>query len=156
MYDDLAVMARPGADERRAEVAGTEQTLRDLGYRIARIEAPGTLDGGDVLKHDGTVWVGLGGRTNEAGIDQLARHLAPLGATVVPVPLTKALHLKSAVTALPDGSIIGYPPLVDDSTRWERFLAVPEESGAHVVLLGGDSVLMSAAAPRTAHTRLGC
>ena len=86
MYGDLAVLTRPGADERKAEVAGTEQTLRDLGHRIARIESPGTLDGGDVLKHDGTVWVGLGGRTNQAGIDQLAAHLAPLGASVVGRP----------------------------------------------------------------------
>ena len=65
MYGDLAVLARPGADERRAEVAATEQALRALGYRLAHIESPGTLDGGDVLKHDGTVWVGQGGRTNQ-------------------------------------------------------------------------------------------
>ena len=50
------------------------------------------------------------------------------------MPLTKVLHLKSAVTALPDGTIIGYPPLVDDTAIFPHFLAVPEESGAHVVL----------------------
>ena len=66
------------------------------------------------------------------------------------MPVSKVLHLKSAVTALPDGTVLGYPPLVDDPTVWARFLAVPEESGAHVVLLGGMSVLMSASAPRTA------
>ena len=81
VYGDLAVIARPGADERKPETAGTEEALRGLGYRIAHIEEPGTLDGGDVLKHGGTVWVGLGGRTNQAGLDQLAAHLAPLGAT---------------------------------------------------------------------------
>lgn len=150
MYADLAVITRPGADERKPETTGTERTLRELGYLIAHIEAPGTLDGGDVLKHDGTVWVGLGGRTNEAGIDQLARHLAPLGATVVPVPLTKALHLKSAVTALPDGTVVGWTDVVDDPGVWPSFLAVPEEPGAHVVLLDDATVLMAASAPRTA------
>ena len=80
VYGDLAVISRPGAVERRPETAGTEQTLAGLGYRIARIEEPGTLDGGDVLKHDGKVWVGLGGRTNQAGVDQLADLLSPLGA----------------------------------------------------------------------------
>ena len=60
------------------------------------------------------------------------------------------LHLKSAVTALPDGTVIGYPPVVDDPRIYPRFLAVPEEPGSHVVLLGGDQLLMSAAAPRTA------
>lgn len=149
MYDDLAVITRPGADERKPETAGTEQTVRDLGYRIARIEAPGTLDGGDVLKHDGTVWVGLGGRTNKAGCDQLAGHLEPLGARVVGVPLTKVLHLKSAVTALPDGTVVGYEELVDDPAVWSPFLAVPEEPGSHVVLLDEQTVLMSASAPQT-------
>ena len=66
VHGDLAVVTRPGADRRRPETAGTEETLAALGYRIARIEAPGTLDGGDVLRHGCTMWVGLGGRTNEA------------------------------------------------------------------------------------------
>lgn len=149
VHGDLAVISRPGADERKPETAGTEATLRELGYRVARIEAPGTLDGGDVLKHAGTVWVGLGGRTNAAGADQLAALLTPLGARVVGVPLTKVLHLKSAVTALPDGTVVGYEPLVDDPSVWETFLAVPEEPGAHVVLLDDRTVLMATSAQRT-------
>ena len=153
MYGDLAVVTRPGADERKPETAATEATLRGLGYRIARIEAPGTLDGGDVLKHvssrGGAVWVGLGGRTNAAGLEQLAAHLAPLGARTVGVPVSLVLHLKSAVTALPDGTVLGYPPLVDDPDVWPRFLAVPEEPGAHVVVLDEETVLMATSAPQT-------
>jgi dimethylargininase len=103
-----------------------------------------------VLKHGGTVWVGLGGRTNQSGFDQLRAALEPQGARVVGVPLTKVLHLKSAVTALADGTIVGYPPLVDDHAVWDNFLAVPEEPGAHVVLLDQQTVLMSSSAPRTA------
>lgn len=110
VYDDLAVIARPGADERRPETPATEDALRRLGYRIARIEAPETLDGGDVLKHYGTVWVGLGGRTSPGAVDELRALLAPLGARVVGVPLAKVLHLKSAVTALPDGTVVGLGP----------------------------------------------
>ena len=150
VYGDLAVISRPGADERKPETAGTERTLGDLGHRIARIEEPGTLDGGDVLKHDGTVWVGLGGRTNAAGLDQLAAHLAPRGARVLGVPLTKVLHLKSAVTALPDGTVVGYEPLVDEPSVWPTFLGVPEEPGSHVVLLDDTTVLMATSAPATA------
>ncbi|HEV2797565.1 MAG TPA: N(G),N(G)-dimethylarginine dimethylaminohydrolase, partial [Nocardioides sp.] len=101
--------------------------------------------------HDGRVWVGVGGRTNEAAVEQLRELLAPLGAEVVGVPVRKVLHLKSAVTALPDGTVVGHPPLVDDPDVWAgRFLEVPEEPGAHVVLLGGDTVLMAASAPDTA------
>jgi len=149
VYGHLAVITRPGADERRAETAGTERALAGLGYSIAHIEEPGTLDGGDVLKHGGTVWVGLGGRTNQDGLDQLRTHLEPLGATVVGVPVSKVLHLKSAVTALPDGTVVGHDPLVDDPAAFPAYLSVPEEPGAHVVLLDASTVLMSAAAPRT-------
>jgi dimethylargininase len=151
VYDDLAVISRPGAPERRPETTAAEEAVRAQGYRIARIAPPGTLDGGDVLKHGGTVWVGQGGRTNAAGLSQLRDHLEPLGAEVVAVPLTKVLHLKSAVTALPDGTVIGYEPLVDDPGVWgDCFLGVPEEPGSHVVLLGGDTVLMATSAPKTA------
>lgn len=146
VYGKTAVMARSGAPERRAETAGVEAALE--GYDIQRIVAPGTLDGGDVLKVGRTVYVGRSDRTNDDGIRQLAAFLP--AADVVPVPVTKVLHLKSAVTALPDGTVIGYPPLVDDPTLFDRFLAVPEEAGAHVVLLGDDRVLMAASAPATA------
>jgi dimethylargininase len=147
MYGDRAVITRPGADERKPETVAVAALLGELGYDVVPIEAPGTLDGGDVLKHDGVVWVGLGGRTNRSGFEQLAAHLEPQGARVVAVPVRKVLHLKSAVTALPDGTVVGYEPLVDDPATWPEFLAVPEESGSHVVLLGDDTVLMSADAP---------
>lgn len=149
MYGDLAVLARPGADARKPEVAGTAGVLRELGYRITTIEAPGTLDGGDVLKHEDQVWVGLGGRTNPMGAAQLRRALQPMGANVHTVPVSTVLHLKSAVTALPDGTVLGYPPLVENPDVWERYLEVPEEPGAHVVVLGPSRVLMAASAPRT-------
>ncbi|MGH3485380.1 MAG: dimethylargininase [Nocardioidaceae bacterium] len=149
VYGDLAIVSRPGADQRRPETAGSEETLRGLGYRIERIESPGTLDGGDVLKHNHRVWVGVSGRTNRAGVDQLRAHLRPLGAEVGGVPVARVLHLKSAVTALPDGTVVGYPPLVDDLSVWRSFLPVPEEGGSHVVVLAPSTVLMAASAPRS-------
>jgi dimethylargininase len=150
VYRDVAVIARSGADQRRPETIAAEKTIEALGYRIERITAPGTLDGGDVLKVGDTVYVGQGGRTNAEGVAQLQALLTPLGARVVAVPLTRVLHLKSAVTALPDGTVIGFPPLVDDADLFEQFLPVPEESGAHVVLLGNSRLLMAADCPPSA------
>jgi dimethylargininase len=149
VYRDLAIITRPGAAARRPEIAGTEAVLGSLGYRIERILSPGTLDGGDVLKVDDAMYVGCGGRTNGDGVRQLRRLVAPLGASVIGVPVSKVLHLKSAVTALPDGTVVGYPPLVDDVTMFPHFLGVPEESGAHVVLLGEDRLLVAADCPRS-------
>jgi dimethylargininase len=153
VYGDVAVIARAGADERRPEAAAAEETVADQGYRIVRITEPGTLDGGDVLKIGSTIYVGQGGRTNAAGIQQLRE--AFNRADVRAVPVQKVLHLKSAVTALPDGTVIGYEPLVDDREVFDRFRPVPEESGAHVVLLGADRLLMAASAPKSAELFAG-
>ncbi|HVV36142.1 MAG TPA: N(G),N(G)-dimethylarginine dimethylaminohydrolase [Acidimicrobiales bacterium] len=150
MFGNVAVVTRPGADARKAEVFEVDKLVESLGLSVNRIVAPGTLDGGDVLKVGTAVYVGRGGRTNAEGIRQLRRIVAPLGYTVIAVPLTKVLHLKSAVTALPDGTIIGYPPLVDEPSVFDRFLPVPEESGAHVVVLDDTRVLMAADCPRSA------
>ncbi|TCM38154.1 dimethylargininase [Kribbella sp. VKM Ac-2568] len=150
VFRDLAVIARAGANERRPEAADAERAVAAQGYRIANIAEPGTLDGGDILKIGSTVYAGLGGRTNQAGIDQLRGFLEPLGAEVIAVPVRKVLHLKSAVTALPDGTVIGYEPLTDDPGAFPKFLAVPEEAGAHVVLLGEGRLLMAASAPQSA------
>ncbi|OEV30042.1 N(G),N(G)-dimethylarginine dimethylaminohydrolase [Streptomyces nanshensis] len=150
-----ALICRPGAASRRSETAAVEESVRALGCAVLRVEPPGTLDGGDVLKSGGTVYVGLGGRTNEEGVRQLRAAFEPLGAHVVPVPVTRVLHLKSAVTALPDGTVIGHPPLVDDPSYFPRFRAVPEEAGAHVVLLGGNRLLMASGAPRSAELLAG-
>ena len=152
VHGDVAVLARSGAVARRAESEGVERAVRELGLRIARIEEPGTLDGGDVLRTGGTAYVGLGGRTNGAGVSQLARHLREFGVRVQAVPVTRALHLKSACTALPDGTVVGWGPVVDDKEAFPAYEDVLEEGGAHVVVLGERHLLMAASAPRTAES----
>ncbi|MGZ0145808.1 dimethylargininase [Kribbella sp. WER1] len=147
VYGDVAVIARAGATERRPEAAAAAETVAAQGYRLVPITAPGTLDGGDALKVGTTIYVGEGGRTNAEGIAQLR---AAVSADVRAVPVRKVLHLKSAVTALPDGTVIGYEPLVDDPDAFDSFRAVPEEAGAHVVLLDGNRLLMAASAPQSA------
>jgi len=148
VVDDLAVITRPGASQRRGECAGTESVVRSLGLEVRRIDEPATLDGGDVLQVGETVYVGRGGRTTTEGIHQLRSLLAPQGRTVVSVDLHEVLHLKSAVTALPDGSLLGLPELLDTSGL-PGLRVPPEDAGAHVVPLGGGTVLVAASAPRT-------
>ena len=149
VIDDLAIITRPGPPQRRAEVHGTEAAVRELGLQIARISEPGTLDGGDVLQVGSAVYVGAGGRTNTDGIDQLRSLLASRGRSVVAVPLNGVLHLKSAVTALPDGTMLALPDRVD-LTALPELHPVWEEAGCHVVPIGRDKVLIAASAPSTA------
>jgi dimethylargininase len=148
VYRDVAVVTAPGAPSRAPETEGIAELAAGLGYTVERITAPATLDGGDVLEIDENVYVGVGGRTNAEGVRQLRAILEPRGAAVTAVPIRNVLHLKSAVTALPDGSIIGHPRLVPDS--FSDYVAVPEESGAHVVLLGDDRLLLARDCPRSA------
>lgn len=150
MVRSVAVVSRPGAESRRPETHDVEKVVASLGLPVAHVTAPGTLGGGDVLKVDNVIYVGVGGRTNSDGVVQLRAIAEPLGMTVVAVPVRSVLHLKSAVTALPDGTVIGYPPLVDEPALFPRFLGVPEESGAHVVVLGGNQLLLAADCPLSA------
>ncbi len=150
VFGDLAVLCRAGAASRRGEAATVRAAIEGSGLEIAEITAPGTLDGGDVLKVGRTAYVGASSRTNAEGIAQLRASVEPRGWTVDEVPVTKVLHLKSGVTALPDGAVVGFAPLVDDPALFPEFLPIPEEHGTAVVVLGPDSVLMSSDAPQTA------
>lgn len=148
VFDDLAVITRPGAEARSPEIDGTERAVRGRVRRTTKLETPASLDGGDVLEVGDTVYVGLSGRSNAEAVAQLADLLPDR--RVVGVPVTRVLHLKSAVTALPDGTVLGHLPVVDDPNVFERFLAVPEESGSAVVDLGDDTMLMAADCPESA------
>jgi dimethylargininase len=150
MLGQVAVVTSPGTESRRGEVDAVEPAVLDLDLETRHIRLPGTLDGGDVLKVGKTIYVGRGGRTNSEGIRQFRAIGIELGYEVVAVPVTKALHLKSAVTALPDGTVIGHPTLVDNPAIFPRYLEVPEVEGVAVVVLTNSSVLMSASAPKTA------
>ncbi len=152
VVEDLAVCTRPGAESRRGEVASVRDSLLGLGLRTHDVVDPGTLDGGDVLPVGRHVFVGLGGRTNPDGVEQLRDALAPLGRTVVPVDVTGCLHLKSGATALPDGTVVAVTSWLDSSVFTAAGLEVleaPEHAGADL-LLSGDRVVLSAAAPLTA------
>jgi dimethylargininase len=97
VLDELAVITRPGAESRRGELDAVGAVLGD--YRtLARIEAPATIDGGDVLQLDHVLYVGRTLRTSDAGIAQLRALIAPYGYRVIGVDVDGCLHLKSAVT----------------------------------------------------------
>jgi dimethylargininase len=142
VLDELAVIARPGAESRRGEVASVVPVLAE--YRpLVRIEAPGTLDGGDVLVVDRTVYVGRSSRSNAPAIEQLGRLLAPHGYRVVPVDFEGCLHLKSAATRVARDLLLVNPAWVDPG-RFEglRSVAVdPDEPHAANALAVGAAVV---------------
>jgi dimethylargininase len=150
VLDEIAVLTRPGAVSRRAEVASVAEVLRR--YRpVLAIETPGTLDGGDVLRVGRTLYVGESARSNAAGIAQLRELLAGHGYAVQGVPTRGCLHLKSAVTQLDNRTVLLQPEWVD-SDRFAGFRVIevdPAEPHAANVLRIGDALVMPASFPRT-------
>ncbi len=150
VLDDIAVITRPGAASRRGEVDAVAAALAPL-RPLVRIVAPGTLDGGDVLVVGRRVLVGRTARTNDAGIAQLRSALAPHGCTVEAVAVTGCLHLKSAVTALDDGTVLCNPAWVDPDAC-APLAVVPvdpaEPMAANVLRIGG-ALVYADAYPRT-------
>lgn len=150
VVDEVAVITLPGADSRQGEVASIADALRPHRKR-AFIEAPATLDGGDVLRAGRLVRVGRTARTNDDGISQLRAILEPLGYDVGPAELTGCLHLKTAVTPVAPGILLINREWVDAS-QFPGFDFVdvdPSEPFAGNALLVGDAVILSSAFPRT-------
>ena len=154
VVDEVAVMTRPGAESRRGEGPSVARVL--AAYRELRaIEAPGTLDGGDVLRIGRRVYVGESARSNADGIAQLRVILGAHGYTVHGVPIRGCLHLKSAVTALADDIVLLQSEWVDRAAfAGYRLIEVdPAEEHAANVLRIGDRVISPACFPRT-HERI--
>ncbi len=167
--NEVGVITRPGTPTRRRE---TESLATVLGaYRpLLRIEPPGTLDGGDVLRVGRRLYVGLSSRTNRDGIAQLETLLDQWDYEVIPVPVQGCLHLKSAVTQVAEHLLL----LNDRFVHPESFaplemvtVAPTEPDGANALWIegagagggggeggGGGKVIYAAHHPETAE-RLG-
>ncbi len=145
VLDDVAVITRPGAESRRGETRAVADVLEP--YRpLVHIEAPATIDGGDVLVLDDRIFVGLSERTNEAAIGQLRFHTRR---EVVPVSVHRCLHLKSAVTRISRDALLVNREWIDVTpfAGW-TLIDVEEPFGANALLIG-ETVIYPEAFPRT-------
>jgi dimethylargininase len=155
VFDEIAIRTRPGAPSRRAEAESVANALAS--YRTVRsIEAPGTIDGGDVLRIGRTIYVGRSARSNAAAMEQLQAMvgpstLGPRGYTVQPVPIQGCLHLKSAVTEVADGIVLINPDWVDRSAfaHLRQIEIDPNEPHAANGLRVGDGLIYPMSFPLT-------
>jgi len=150
VLEELAVITRPGAPSRRREGPDVADALRH--YRpLSTLRGPGTLDGGDVLVVDHTLYVGHSTRTDAAGAGELQRLVGPYGYTTRRVVVGKSLHLKSAVTAVAEGTLLVNPECVDTAIFQGMCLLEvdpAEPFGANAVRIG-DTILYPSAYERT-------
>ncbi|HYO45256.1 MAG TPA: arginine deiminase family protein [Gemmatimonadota bacterium] len=150
VLDEVALLLPMGVESRRKE---PRQVAREIARwrEVARLPEGSRVEGGDVVRLGRTLYVGRTGRTDESGIEGLVAAVAPLGYRVIPVDVAGCLHLKSACTALDDGTILVNTAWVDASAfEAERAIQVPaDEPGAANAVRVGGVVLLQAGCPRT-------
>jgi dimethylargininase len=150
VFDEVAVVTRPGAPSRRRETEVVASAL--AAYRpIVPMRAPARLDGGDVLVVGRQVFVGLSARTDAEGLAALDRALRPFGYDVAPVGVRGCLHLKSAATALGEDALLVNPEWIDLAPlrAYECVPVDPAEPWAANVLRVRDVVVAASGFPRT-------
>jgi dimethylargininase len=151
----VAIATRPGARTRSGEVPSVAAALRRFRPQLAQIEAPGTVDGGDICQVDNHFLIGLSARTNEAGAAQLAAILASHQYTAATIDIRNhpsLLHLKSGISYLGEHRFLlapGFPPfraLAD----YDKIEVAPAEAYAANCVRVNDEVLVAAGFPRLA------
>jgi dimethylargininase len=150
VLDEVAVITRPGAESRRGELDAVAAVIGE--YRtLVRIEAPATIDGGDVLQLDDVLYVGRTLRTTDEGIAQLRDLIAPYGYSVVSVAVDGCLHLKSAVTRVGSDTLLMNRRWVSPSIfeGWRIIDVDDDEPSAANALRIGSSVLCPQELTRT-------
>lgn len=148
--DEIVVITRPGVASRRGEEIVVANALR--GRRaMAHMEAPGTLDGGDVMRLGRTFFVGTSGRTNRAGFNQLGEQLSPFGYKVCPAEPRGCLHLKSACTVVGNRFLLFNPEWIDGGAfdDVEPVEVSRREPWAANTLTVGETIICSASYPET-------
>src|SRR6266571_2048284 len=147
---ELAVILPLGTESRRREAQLLAQELSKY-RKLAHVQLPGTLEGGDVLRIGRKLFVGLTKRSNAEGIRQLAEIVTPHGYEVISVPVTGCLHLKSAVTWIADHTLLANRAWFDTKpfVGYDWIDVDPSEPHAANALALGDTVILPASFPRT-------
>lgn len=152
VVDEIAVITRPGAPSRRPETTSVSEALKNL-RPLQHIEAPGILDGGDVLRVGRRIWVGLSKRSNQAGLAQLRTILQPFGYRVEGAEVHDCLHLKSAATAIGEEVVLADPAWIDAGQFGVSTVIEvdPAETGGANALLIGSRLIYPEEFPLTRH-----
>ena len=147
---DKAIITCMGAESRIGEEKEVRKRLETY-KEVHEIERPGSIDGGDVLVINDTIYIGLGHRTNEAAIEQIDSILGASGYTIVPVGISGILHLKSACTYVGDNHVLMVPGHFDEEifAGYQAIVVPKHEAYAANCLSVNGTVLISRGYPRT-------
>ncbi|MEH7113379.1 arginine deiminase family protein [Neobacillus niacini] len=147
----FAVISNPGALSRNGEIHEMETVIKSYYETIYYIQAPGTLDGGDILQIEDHFYIGISARTNLDGAEQLKRILESQGYKGTIVHLEKVFHLKTGITYLGDQTIVVAGEFIDhpDFNSYQKIIVPPEEEYAANCIRVNDYVIIPAGFPVT-------
>jgi len=150
VLDELAVIFPLGTESRRLEAASLAQAISKF-RKLERVTLPGTLEGGDILRIDRKLFVGVTERSNAEGIRQLSAILAPHHYEVIAVPVTGCLHLKSAVTSLGRDTLLANRAWFDPApfSAYDWIEVDPAEPHAANALAFGNTIIFPTSFSRT-------
>lgn len=139
LVPEAAIFCRPGAPSREGEVAAIRPIVERFYTRTFTIDAPGTVDGGDICEAGEHFFIGLSQRTNEEGARQLAVHLTELGYSTSNIDvrdMTTILHLKSGISYIGENTLVVMEEMAA-SRRFANFdllrVSEPESYAANCV-----------------------
>lgn len=145
----VAVITNPGAESRNGEKRITQPALNEFYPEVAKIEPPGTLDGGDVLLINNHLYIGLTTRTNAHGAQQLIEIMESNGYSGSTVALHSFLHLKTGIAWIGGQDLLAAGELIDHPA-FDGFNIIPVSSGeiyAANCIRVNDRVMMPAGFP---------
>ncbi len=127
LTEKCAILTNPGAQTRKGEEHSIYEALQQFYSTIELIAAPGTIEGGDVMRVGDHFYVGLSSRTNNEGFSQFQNILKKYGYTASPVFMKDFLHLKTGVSYLENNKLLVAGEFVDNSV-FESFnrIFIPE------------------------------
>ena len=146
LSERCALITNPGAGTRNGETEYIIPAIREFysADKIGYINAPGTLEGGDVMKVGDTFYVGVSARTNEEGIRQFAEFFGSYGYDVKAVPLEKVLHLKTGVNYIENNKMLVSGEFTDkpEFAYYEKIIVPEEEAyGANCIWMNGTVIV---------------
>ncbi len=149
VFDECIVLGAMGTASRQAETESWAKVLQSFG-RVLRLPRGATLEGGDVLRLNKDLLVGLSSRTNAAAIEALSLLVTPMGYRVHPIEVLGCLHLKTACTALDhDCLLVNSDWIRTDKLPKRKMIEAVEPWGANVLRLPNGRLLMSSTHQRT-------
>ncbi|QDQ01687.1 N(G),N(G)-dimethylarginine dimethylaminohydrolase [Lysinibacillus fusiformis] len=148
---EFAIISNPGAEARNREIEEMEPAVKKFYNKLYYIQAPGTLDGGDVLQAEKKFYVGISDRTNEEGARQFKEIVEKEGYEATIIPLKEFFHLKTGIAYVGENRMVLAGEFVDHPAfeSYEKIVIPKEDEYSANCIQVNDYVILPSGYPET-------